>query len=429
MIFSISRESKKYFINTIALFFEKVFKLFLGFFVIVLLTRYLGPEKFGLLSYVQAYVSIGVAIAALGLDQIVTREIVKKPEARDSVLGTTFCITLLSSAIVILFSISLAYFSEDKETAILISILSFTILFATFGFLIDAYFQAKVLSKYAVYSNTVVNILSSFIKIYLILIKVDLIYFIYALLLDGIFMTIGYIYIYKAQNLSIKDWRFDKELARRLIKLSLPLVFIAITAYIYTRTDLIMIKHILGNKVAGEYAAALRVSELFFFIPSVIAMSIFPKIVSLKDKNYHHYLNLLENLYRVVFWLGLIVAISISFFSQGIVNLLFGDSYIKSAQILRILSFSIIFISINAVFVKFLYAENYEKKYLYKNLLGVIVNISLNYLLIKSYGVIGAAYATLITLFVINYLYDIFDKDLRNLYHLKIVCITPFYKK
>ena len=393
-----------------------------------MLTRYLGPERFGLLSYVQTYVSIGVAIAALGLDQIVTREIVKKPEIRDSILGTTFCINLLSSIIVILFSILLVNFSEDKETAILVSILSFTILFSTFGFLIDAYFQAKVLSKYAVYSNTIANILSSLIKIYLIFLKVDLIYFVYALLLDGLLMTLGYIYIYKAQNLSFLNWKYDKEIAKMLIKLSLPLVFIAITAYVYTRTDLIMIKHILGNKAAGEYAAALRVSELLFFVPGVIVMSLFPKIISLKEKSFQQYLNLLESLYRGVVWFAIIIAITLSFFSENIVRILYGDLYKESARILGVLSFSIIFISINAVFVKFLYAENYEKKYLYKNSLGVIVNIFLNYLLIKSYGALGAAYATLITLFVINYVYDLFDKDLRKIYYLKIVCLIPYKK-
>jgi O-antigen/teichoic acid export membrane protein len=136
----------------------------------------------------------------------------------------------------------------------------------------------------------------------------------------------------------------------------------------------------------------------------------------------------LEGLFRGVIWFAIVVAISLSFFSNEIINILYGQEYIESVKILRVLSFSIIFASISAVFVKILYAENYEKKYLFKNLLGVFVNIFLNYFLIKSYGALGAAYATLITLFIVNYVYDLLDKDLRRFYYLKLICFLPYKK-
>ena len=72
--------------------------------------------------------------------------------------------------------------------------------------------------------------------------------------------------------------------------------------------------------------------------------------------------------------------------------------------------------------------KDHEKKYLFKNLLGVFVNIFLNYFLIKSYGALGAAYATLITLFIVNYVYDLLDKDLRRFYYLKLICFLPYKK-
>jgi O-antigen/teichoic acid export membrane protein len=257
---------------------------------------------------------------------------------------------------------------------------------------------------------------------------VELIYFAYALVLDSIIISFGYFYIYKLQKLSFLSWKFDKKIALMLLKLSLPLVLVALTAYIYTRTDQVMIKHMLGNKAVGHYAAAIRVSELFFFIPGIIASSLFPKILSLKKVNTPQYLRLLEGLYRGVVWFSIIIALFLSFFSNEIVNALYGREFMESAEILRVLSFTIIFASINAVFVKILYAENYEKKYVYKNTLGVIVNICLNYFLIISYGAVGAAYATLITFFIVNYVYDLLDKDLRRYYYLKLVCFIPYKK-
>ena len=428
MIFNQSSEFQKYFKNTLALFLEKALRLVVGFFVIILLTRYLGPEKFGLFSYALTYVSIAVSVAALGLDAIVIREIVKTPKAKDAILGTAFLINLVSSLIIIGFVTILVNFTEDFETALFISILSITVLFTTFGILVEAFFQAKVLSKYTVYSNTIAFLISSILKIILIYIEVELIYFAYALVLDSIIISFGYFYIYRAQKLSFLKWRFDKKIAQMFLKLSLPLLLIAITAYIYTRTDQIMIKHLLGNESVGYYSAAIRVSEILFFVPGVIVASIFPKIVSLREESLEKYLRLLEGLFRGVIWFAIVVAISLSFFSNEIINILYGQEYIESVKILRVLSFSIIFASISAVFVKILYAENYEKKYLFKNLLGVFVNIFLNYFLIKSYGALGAAYATLITLFIVNYVYDLLDKDLRRFYYLKLICFLPYKK-
>jgi len=428
MELNFSAEFKKYFNNTFALFFEKVIRLFIGFFVIILLTRYLGPEKFGILSYALTYVSIAVSVAALGLDGIVTREIVKTPKAKDALLGTAFTINIASSLVVIGFVAVLVNITEDFETGLFISILSITVLFTTFGLIVDSYFQAKVLSKYTVYSNTAAFLFSSILKIILIYYEVELIYFAYALVLDSIIISFGYFYIYRLQKLSFLNWRFDKKIARFFIKLALPLFFIAITAYVYTRTDQIMIKHLLGNEDVGYYAAALRVSEILFFVPGVIVASLFPKIVSLKEESKKKYLRLLESLYRGVVWFAILVAISLSFFSNEIIEILYGREYLESAKILRVLSFSIIFASISAVFVKILYAENYEKKYLVKNLLGVFVNILLNYFLIKSFGALGAAYATLLTLFIVNYVYDLLDKDLRKFYYLKLICFVPYKK-
>ena len=106
MIFNFSSEVQKYFNNTLSLFFEKALRLIVGFFVIIWLTRYLGPERFGLLSYAQTYVSIAVSVAALGLDSIVTREIVKNPRDKDAILGTAFSINILSSILVVTLAIA-----------------------------------------------------------------------------------------------------------------------------------------------------------------------------------------------------------------------------------------------------------------------------------------------------------------------------------
>ena len=68
----------KYLKNTSWLFGEKILRIVVGLFVGIWVARYLGPEQFGLFSYAQSFVGLFTAIATLGLDGIVVRELVKE---------------------------------------------------------------------------------------------------------------------------------------------------------------------------------------------------------------------------------------------------------------------------------------------------------------------------------------------------------------
>ena len=415
----------KYFKNTSWLFGERILKMFVSFFVIIALTRYLGPENFGLLSYSQSFVGIFVAFATLGIDVILVREITKYKENIDSLLGTAFFLKLFSSLVAILMIFIINSFIGDKEAVLLTNIIAFILLFQPIN-TIDTFFQANVISKYSALVNSITFVISSVLKLLLIYFGVDLIYFAYALVLDSIFIALGYIYIYTLQKKSLFTLKFDKEIAIYFLKNGWPLMLVALAAFIYTRTDQVMLKYFLGNEAVGNYAAAAKVGELFYFVPLLITQSLFPKIIETKEKNKKEYFVLLEQLYKLLVWSVIPIAIGLFIFSDLIVSILYGDKYIYASSVLSILSIAIVFNAIGTVTTKVLYAEHYERKYLYRSILGVFVNIVLNFYFIHIYGVNGAAIATLITLFTIYYIYDIFDKDLHKFYYLKVKCFLPF---
>jgi len=421
-----NNEFGRYLKNTLWLFSERITKMGVNFLVIILLTRYLGPENYGILSYSQSLVGIFVAFSTLGLEVILVRELTKNKNKSDVILGTAFALKLFVSVISIFVVFIINLNAQDTESVILTNIIVFSLLFQSLNLGIETYFQANILSKLTSISNMVVTIISSLTKIGLIYLGAELVYFAYVLVFDSFLVFVGYAYIFYHQKKSVGSLKYDGKMAIYFIKTGWPLLMVAMAVFLYTKIDLIMIKHLVDNESAGNYMAAVKVSELFYFIPLLITQSIFPKIVEVKQQNEEEYFKLLEKIYKHLVWSTIPIALGIFIFSDMIVSILYGDQFTQASSILRVLSFAVIFNAIGTITTKVLYVENYERKYLYRSLLGMGVNILLNFLLISLYGAFGAAISTIITLFVIYYVYDLFDKDLHKFFYLKVQCFLPF---
>lgn len=190
----------KYFKNTSWLFGEKILRMVVGLFVGIWVARYLGPEQFGLFSYAQSFVGLFTAIATLGLDGIVVRELVKDESRRDELIGTAFYLKLIGAiAVLIVLAVAIQFTSNDHYTNVLVFIIASATIFQAFN-VVDMYFQAKVLSKYVVYANVISFFVSSIVKVVLILNDAPLIAFVWATLFDSVVLALGFIYYYIKNN-------------------------------------------------------------------------------------------------------------------------------------------------------------------------------------------------------------------------------------
>jgi O-antigen/teichoic acid export membrane protein len=403
----------KYFKNTSWLFAEKILRMVVGLFVGIWVARYLGPEQFGLFSYVQSFVGLFTAIATLGLDGIVVRELVKDESRRDELIGTAFWLKLIGAFVVlVILAIAVNFTSNDQYTNMLVFIIASATIFQSFN-VIDFYFQSKVLSKYVVYANVISLLLSSIVKIALILNDASLIAFAWVVLFDSFVLAIGFIYFYFKTNstFKIKNSTFKSETAASLLKESWPLIFSTMLVTIYMRVDQVMIKEMLDSEAVGYYAAAFRLTSALFIIPTVIASSLFPSIVNAKKISEDLYNSRIQKLYTFLLWFSLIVAFSIFLLSQNIVDLLYGQEFFMAGAVLSVLIWNFVFISLSSVHGNWLTVEGLLKYSMIYSALGLTTNIIANYFFIKEYGVVGAAYATLLSQFV-PYLVAFFNKSL-----------------
>jgi len=421
---------RRYAANTSWMMGEKILRMFVGLFVGIWVARYLGPEQFGLLSYAQSFVFLFTAIATLGLDGIVVRELVKDQSRRDELLGTAFGLKLIGALLILpVLWLAVQITSNDSYTNLLVFIIASATVFQSFN-VIDFYYQARVKSKYVALANSVALGTSSAIKIALILNDAPLMAFAVMVTFDAFVLSLGLVFFYKATSKEkLFSWQFRAATAKRLLKDSWPLILSGLVISIYMKIDQVMIKEMLNADAVGQYAAAVRLSEAWYFIPMVIANSVFPAIINAKKISEELYLQRLQRLYTLMVWMAIGIALPVTFLSNWLINLLYGPEYQKAAGVLMVHVWAGVFVFLGVAFSKYLTSENLVIKSFYRTAIGAVANVLLNFLLIPLFGILGAAVATLLGQLISNMVYDVFDKELRAHLLLKLSAFNPTYLK
>ena len=419
----------KYFKNTSWLFAEKILRMVVGLLVGVWVARYLGPEKFGLLSFAHSFVGLFTIFATLGLDEVVVRELVKDESRRDSLVGTTFWLKLFGAFLVLLvLAFAINFTSNDVDTHILVFIIASATIFQSFN-IVDFYFQSKILGKFVAYANFISLFISTIVKIALILSHASLLAFAWVVLFDSFVLACGFIYFFlKHSTFRIKYLIFHKSTAIDLLKDSWPLIFSGGVLMIQARIDQVMIKEMLGSLEVGYYSVAMRLIEAVAFIPMLLKSSLYPSIQSAKIQSKALYQDRLLNFYRLNFLFFLVLAIPIFIFAEPIIVLLFGIEYQPAGVLLALLSIRLFFANMGVARGTYILTENLMKFSMLTMILGTIVNIYLNYILIPYYGARGAIVATIVSFFITIYLVDIFYSKTRHNVILQVKSIITFYK-
>jgi len=416
---------RKYFVNTAWMLTEQILRIAGVLLVGVWVARYLGPEQFGIFSYAIAFTSIIAVIAKLGLDVILVRDLVGHPEIRNAYLSTAFWLKLAASLLMIFcLAASISLITSDQNTNFYILILAGGIIFQSFE-VIDFYFQSQVLSRYASICKIIQLGISTILKIVLVNVEAPLIYFVIVIVFDQISLYLTLFVAYQRQKLGSLFIHFNIALAKELLKTSWPLMLSGLTVALYMRLDQLMLKEMMGAKEVGLYSAGVRLSEAWYFIPVMLTSSMFPAMANAKKISRKLYLERLQQFSTSMTWMAIIIASLVTCFPELIIHLLYGDAFQDATQVLVIHVWGAIFVYLGIASGVFFTLENYTYKVLYRTILGLASNIALNLILIPRFGISGAAYATVISQFLVNFLIDFFDTSLKELCAVKTKSLFP----
>ena len=398
-----SKGFRKYFTNTSWLLGERILRMAISLFVGIYVARYLGPERYGLLSYALSFVWLFSSLASFGLDDILVRELVKLPDQRQNLIGTVFWLKLFGTLVMgTAIATVMQFKTEDQQTYWLIAIITFGFLFQATN-VVELYFQAQVQSKFTVRAQVVQLFITSIFKIFLVFSEAELVWFAMALMFDQALVALLFLILYRWKVERFPFFYLNWVKTKLLIRDAWPLIFSGVMISIYMKIDQVMLKEMLNAKAVGVYAAAVKLCEAWYFVPTVFTASLFPAIISAKQKNEELYKNRLQKLYDLMVWSSLSVAVPTAFLADWVIIFLYGVEFNGAANVLRIYIWAGVFTFLGVASFKWLIAENLQHISFYLYTIGSIVNIVCNWFLIPIYGISGAAFASFISYGIASY--------------------------
>jgi O-antigen/teichoic acid export membrane protein len=410
------------------LFFDKVLRMGVGLLVGVWVARYLGPEQFGLFSFASAFVGMFGAVAGLGLQSIVVRDVVRDPACKEETLGTAAVLQLLGGGLAYgcVFGAILMLRPEDTLAKLLVAILG-SIMLLRFSDVALYWFESQVLSKYIVWVQNGCFLIFASIKVGLIVSKAPLLAFAWATAAEALIVALLIFFMLGLRGPKLQQLRFSLLRAKTLLADSWPLLLSGIAIMGYMKIDQIMLGQMLGDDAVGIYSAAVRISEVWYFVPMMIVASVFPAILEAKKRDETQYIQRLQRLYDLMVWLSIAIALPMTFLSTPIVVALFGAAYAESGPVLAIHIWASVFVFLGVASSQWFVAENRQILSFQRTVLGAVINIALNYIFIPKFGVLGAAYATVLAQASVCLFYDLLQKETRPMFLMKLKSFNPIY--
>ncbi|MER2998973.1 oligosaccharide flippase family protein [Pontibacter populi] len=372
---------------------------------IPIVTRIIGPDKFGVLNFTTAFVAYFVLLIGYGFDLTATRRIAADPDNVDkrskvfSEVFSTQCLLMLVS--IVFFVIVMLFVPQFREER-LVAAFTFITCFATL-MTQNWLFQAmQDLPKIAIL-NMISKVLFTTVIVLTIREKSDYIWI--PLIISSIDLTIATasfiwaIYKYKLK-LYVSKLRFCLELLweEKIYFFSLCVISL------YSNTNIIVLGMVQKPEEVGYYTAGLKlilIVKALVFLP--LAQAVFPYMGKAFGESFQKGITIAQKLIPVILSLTLFIGFGILISSPLFIGFLYGEAFTPAIEVCRVLSFIPMLVALNTVLgIHLMMNLKMDKQFFRIICLSAVVGIPLNYYLVRSYGYMGPAY-TLVFIEVLNF--------------------------
>lgn len=200
----------------------------------------------------------------------------------------------------------------------------------------------------------------------------------------------------------------DIKILKKLFNLGKYTFGTNISAILIRNTDSWMIGRLISTAGVAMYNPALRITNIVEVPTMAIANVVFPQVGSkMRESGVEGVQSIYYKSVSLILAAVIPVVLPVYFMADFIILVIFGNEYSEAVPILQVTVFYTILMPFSRQFGTIMDALQMPKLNFYLSLLMALLNIVLNYFLLQSFGVIGAAYGTVISfgiIFIVNQL-------------------------
>ncbi len=384
---------------------ERVLLMVVGLGVNVWFVRYVGPEQFGEYSYALSFVGLFTAFVALGMDAVVVRELTRSPESESEILGTAVALRAAAGSVAWAAAVgTIIWMRAPPQTRTLVAITAGSSLFVGLaGF--ELWFQAKQAGRALVMSRMGVLLASYAVRIALIEANAPLEAFAVLFLATSGATAAALFVGWRRLTERRSPLRWSQAFARALWRDSWPLIAMTVSIAIYMKIDQVMLTAMRGEAENGIYAVAVTFSELWYFLPLAVATSVYPMLVAARERGAPgEYAVATQRFYDGIIGVGYAVAVPLCLAAGPLIQVLFGPQYGGSVTPFRVHIASLPFVCVGVARGRYLVTEGMTGFAVWATVAGAIANVSGNLILIPRWGATGAAWSTLLSYALANFI-------------------------
>jgi len=404
--------SKRVFLNTAIQAVGKVLYLACSFAIAIMLTRYLGREKFGMYNTTIAFWALVGVFGDLGIFLASIREAakVKNEEEKSQILGSALTLRIITALLFILVGLIIAQFlpypALVKKAILIFAIGEFFILLNQIFLGVGQLYLS--MTPYVV-SELLGRFLSVGIIFWLTRTGGGLLEIILAPVLG---LALFFILVFIWSNLVFVKVvpRADWALIKNLLLKSLPLGILLIVWTIFFKIDSFMLSvlplkkvvltnlaHFSNMEAVGIYGVSYKVLEIVLIFPGLLTGLVFPAMSRFLVSDFEKAKSLFDKTFLALLAVALPTIIFIFFFAKSAVLILGGKEFLYSVLPLQILAFSFVPFFVGRLANDTLIAGHKQRDLLTGSVFFVLFNIVLNFVFIPYLSYVGAAVATVLS--------------------------------
>lgn len=408
---------------------DRGFRLLLGLVVNVWVVRYLGAEPLGLMSFAQSLVVIAAVVSQLGLETIVVRDLVRRPDAAGRVIGTALALRLSGAFGTLALAAGAAALLRPGDTVAL----ALAAIFATTAFsqafdVLEFWFQSVSRIGPAAVARTVAATGGAGLKIAAIVSGAPVAAVALAIAGEFALSALALVFAYRRVAAGVGPWSVSAARARELLGDSWPLFVNSIAIVIAVRVDQMLITTLRGTLENGWYAAAQRLTEVLFYLPTAALVAANPVLLRSHAADTAEYERRLQRLFSTLALAGLAIAAGVSLLAGPVVTLLFGREFAPSGPVLAILVWSCPALFLGVAQTNWFIAHGRQRALMARSLAAAAASVAMNLALVPAYGARGAAVSLLVSQVFAQILLNACFAETRGLFRMQLRALLPFLR-